>query len=287
MYISTKYQPVLDGAEAFRREVRVLKRYSHPTLSHAHLITLLATYKYRERFHLIFPLAEWDLLGYWKNEKPKHKIPNYDTVKWLARQCAGIAEGLYKIHRHDTASNSSLLSGTNIAAVPTLPVPGRSRDYSLACPTVAFGHHGDIKPSNLLWFPEQKKSDRESGQSGFGTIKIADFGFSKFSRDENGSTIRGIPNSPTYRPPEYEFPNERICCAYDIWTLGCLFLEFVAWYFGGWKLVSKFAVMRKDGDEYPVHRFPEDTFFTLVDPKESKAKVKTAVTKVCEVSFHF
>lgn len=40
---------------------------------------------------------------------------------------------------------------------------------------------------------------------------------------------------------------------YDIWPLGCLLLDFVAWYLHGWDYVSSFADRRSKDDETPLH----------------------------------
>lgn len=274
--ITTEDQLVRGSTRAFRQETQALRRYSHGRLSHAHLITLLVTYEHRGKFHLIFPLASSDLLGYWENVNPRPETLDYNTVKWLARQCTGVAAGLCMIHRHPTSSDSSLFPAT---AIGDRTIRSGAKHHLSDHPVEAFGHHCDIKPANLLWFPGEGGSD-------MGTIKITDFGLTRFSRDENGMEIQGYPNSPTYRPPECEFPDGRIRCSYDIWALGCLFLEFTAWYFGGWELVQSFKRKRKDGDERPLYpALREDTFFTLIDRSKSQAQVKTVVTEVCKDSF--
>ncbi|KAJ9148594.1 Kinase-like protein [Pleurostoma richardsiae] len=260
----------------FRREVKILKRLSGD--SHPHLISLLATYKYRGEYYLIFHWAEADLLGYWEKINPS---PNkdLDTVKWLIQQCRGIAEALSKVHRYDTDSNSSLLHPEGAPQVTRESNGAAKVPITSGNPVHMIGRHGDIKPENLLYFPNGSKDGR-------GTLKITDFGIAEFSthdgrpsRDGNGYVV---PNSPSYRAPECDLPGSMISCSYDMWTLGCLYLEFVAWYFGGWAYVQEFRGRRRDMDQR--WGMKTDTFFTIrcPDPETRCAVVKPSVTEFIE-----
>jgi len=55
--------------------------------------------------------------------------------------------------------------------------------------------------------------------------------------------------SPTLRltGPECDLPEPElnISSAYDIWTLGCLYLEFITWSIGGWTLLVEFDKLRR------------------------------------------
>jgi hypothetical protein len=70
-----------------------------------------------------------------------------------------------------------------------------------------------------------------------------------------------------------------------MWTLGCLYLEFITWLIGGWDLVDSFAFMRMEPDPLMLGQFTR-TFFRLVkvrtpDGKWTKsAEIKPVVTKV-------
>ncbi|KAJ8124817.1 hypothetical protein O1611_g8823 [Lasiodiplodia mahajangana] len=78
----------------FKREIEIMKGVGESP--HNHLNPLLATYRQHGRYHLIFPLADSDLMKYWRDVEPKPVFR--DTVLWAARQFHGIAAGLEKVH---------------------------------------------------------------------------------------------------------------------------------------------------------------------------------------------
>jgi serine/threonine protein kinase len=146
-----------------------------------------------------------------------------------------------------------------------------------------FGHHGDIKPENVLWFgdPDHAKTKR-------GTLKLSDFGLAGFSmRNTMSERPRSmIATSLPYRAPERDIKGiTAIGRSYDMWTLGCLYLEFVTWLLGGWNLVDVFASRRRQSDPW-MYRKDTSTFFGLIQDETGnfKAEVKPAVTTV---SFRF
>src|SRR6266566_1403938 len=78
--------------ELFLREVDALERLS----GEAHVVPLLATYEYKNSYHLLFPWANANLRQYWS----MHPAPVLDEKYglWMAQQCKGIAQGLSTIH---------------------------------------------------------------------------------------------------------------------------------------------------------------------------------------------
>jgi hypothetical protein len=259
--------------EDFKLEVETLRRLTRCDHAHDHLITLLTSYEQAERYFLIFPWAGADLLGYWKTV---NSIPSQDkeTSMWLATQCHGLADALSRIHRYDTLS-ATLLHPTSFAR-NGLTETGRTTSGN---PLKLFGRHGDIKPNNILWFPEQ------NGRHGI--LKIADFGSVHFStRDSVSSKDRNpIPNSATYQPPEWDLDDVRMLrSSYDIWTLGCVYLEFITWFLGGYELLVDFAAKRQAADWrwWDIPEIQTDTFFTIEKDQwgSKKAKVKDPVLQV-------
>lgn len=216
---------------------------------HPNMISLLATYEQSNKFNLIFPWAKADLLRYWKTVNPK---PRFDktTVLWFAEQCRGIASGLSAIHRYGSGES-----------LPSL---------SLGDPAV-YARHGDIKPENILWFPEA-----DSSLVG-GTLKLSDFGTADLAI--GGQETMAF--SPTYRAPEIEIPGSRIGRAYDMWSLGCLYLDFITWLLGGWEMVDVFGNGRlASGSRW--HDIKEDSFFQPVKHGDHELGfvIKPAVTEV-------
>ncbi|QPC73202.1 hypothetical protein HYE68_003954 [Fusarium pseudograminearum] len=216
----------------FDREVSNLNRFA--TKDAPHLIQLLWTFSLGSEYHLVFPCADGNLMDLWRqHHTPLAAGHDHETALWFSRQCLGIAEGLDMIHR------------TN----------GRDSDE-----LQKYGRHGDLKPENILWF--RNPSSMGPGYS-LGTLKISDFGLTRFHRTQTKSHINtdGIGGSPTYRAPEYDVHDE-VAQSYDIWCLACVLLEFTTWYLNGWAAVDKFAESRKNEDSN--HRMKEDTFFNHV-----------------------
>jgi serine/threonine protein kinase len=262
---------------AFRQEAKVLQKLSHERHVHPHLITLLATYKHSGTYHLIFPWAETDLFGYWK----RFPVPSKDeaTGTWLIEQCRGLAEGLYTIHRYETLSGPSLLEmfGLDTGQNPQESLPAIWRESgNITHPKTFYGRHGDLKPENILWFPDL------SGKSK-GVLKITDFGIARFNTENTWEYRRSgrPPNSPTYRSPEIDLEG-RLSTACDVWALGCVYLQFITWYFGGESYLYHFARRRLAVDNNWAG-IMTDTFFTVYEQLGvKKAKVKDAVVQMIE-----
>jgi serine/threonine protein kinase len=98
--------------------------------------------------------------------------------------------------------------------------------------------HGDIKPENILHFPDQRKSR-------IGTFKISDLGSSVYHavvthlREQTGgkawATMR-------YQPPEAKTnPLAASSRLYDIWSMGCVTLEFMIWLLYGNEELQNFS----------------------------------------------
>jgi serine/threonine protein kinase len=106
--------------------------------------------------------------------------------------------------------------------------------------------HGDLKPGNILCV----KGGEET------VLKIADFGVSKIHHAQTTyrkSATKTALLTPSYQGPEVEFENlgERDqrprSRKYDIWSLGCVFLEFSIWLLHGPEAVEGFAGARGSG----------------------------------------
>jgi hypothetical protein len=93
-----------------------------------------------------------------------------------------------------------------------------------------------------------------------------------------------VPNTITYRPPECDLLPMEIRQSFDIWCLGCVYLEFVTWLLGGAELVVKFGRFRWIPD-YLRRYTTIDTFYEVEkDPDGAhgtRAKVNPKVTAVC------
>lgn len=149
---------------------------------------------------------------------------NWYTDAWLVEQCLGIASALVSIHGpldHGSGELRRLL-------------------------------HADIKPENILCF-------RDPASVGPPVLKLADFGEAKFI--ESGVPLKAskVAHVLTYRPPEHS-PQGVITLNYDVWCLGCLFLDFVTWAILGQEGIDNFRADREDEGNDSV-QLAEDTFF--------------------------
>ncbi|KAK0713436.1 kinase-like domain-containing protein [Lasiosphaeria miniovina] len=152
-------------------------------------------------------------------------------------------------------------------------------------PAAIVGNHGDIKPENVLWFRDitEARSDGRSSGRGRGTLKLSDFGLadSSSSRTASRRFHSNVAVTCNYRAPECDLPNQGgKGRQYDMWTLGCLYLEFVTWLVGGTALLDEFVRERLSVD-MAWYEIETDTFFHLdKDPETKKlyAVVKPSVT---------
>jgi len=249
------YQAQDDIRREFEQEIEILNRFSDG--KNEHLISLLAAYGKGMDYCLLFPWADYDLKAMWQKTSPGPPLDN-STLVWLVTQCLGMAGGLRKIHNYKTKSNVL-------------------EDYHRI-----YGRHGDIKPDNILVFLDPANPQAR------GTLVITDFGLTRFHSDHTKTYFkRDIPMTPTYRPPECDMHGGSVSRSFDIWSYGCVLLEFVAWYLGGPDLLGSFVQKRKTPDPQ-IPGIKSDQFFEIVRSKSTgdgdvtlSARVKMEVLEVC------
>ncbi|KAI1739749.1 kinase-like domain-containing protein [Xylaria scruposa] len=243
------------SASKWNNEVKALNRFREANLEHQHLIRLLFAYEHKGKgFYMVFPLARGDLNHYW--EKNTSQVPSYETLRWLIQQCTGIAAALKKIHCLD------------------------SLDQKL-------GRHGDIKPSNILWFEDTKHVR--------GLLVVSDLTMARFHSIDtvnNSTSALHRDLSMTYRPPEIDLELKRgLSQAYDVWSLGCVFFEFVVWYLVGYNAINhekgflndqqkclSFRYARLQDDNSRNGRY-DDKFFNTSNTKSGDGCNTAAVVK--------
>ncbi|KAI5920485.1 kinase-like domain-containing protein [Camillea tinctor] len=188
---------------AYEREASQLKRFNGKI--NPHLVTLLASYTFKGYAHFLFPWADSNLSTFWKTSQPER---NPSFVRWLADQFLGITRAVLTIHEPDHLKEDSPL----------------------------YGRHGDIKPDNILCYTV-KGCD-------YKRLVVADFGLSSIHHEATRTYVPDTrkPVTPGYRPPESDtiVSNCQISRNYDIWTLGCLFMEILVWYLGNNEMLLKF-----------------------------------------------
>jgi serine/threonine protein kinase len=120
-----------------------------------------------------------------------------------------------------------------------------------------------------------------------GILKLCDFGIAEFAPGTSGTPSHAMfGTTRPYCAPELlvgRHGDGAVDSMNDIWSLGCVFLECVAWYQGGWVGVESFLERRStpedDGSGLKIPTF----FETEKNPKTgqpTKPRVKTEVVKV-------
>lgn len=206
---------VEDVDKFYNREKDTLKLMRD--LNHGHLIKAIAAFQKGNDKFFVFPWAQGGNLDeFWKScEDSLDK----DLVCWAVRQMTGISEGLRELHQ-DTDSSG----GTR---------------------------HGDLKPENILRFTNTSTGSR------WGDLVVADVGLAKYHPDYTQE--RFIPTTNRYgtllyTPPEApsNTVREKLPRRYDVWGLGCIFLEFTIWIIHG----------PKGRDEFVAGFEKKDTFWS-------------------------
>lgn len=253
-----RYEDPTQNRETFKYESDILRSISKQEHANKHLIELLATFELSNKFYMVFPWADDDLKTFWQ-----HRQPHTDLSTWLLGQFLGLSEALCLIHRYRTTCDTNIPYQGSPHSTPHSADRAFFEAVSSHCrygdttshrrlpagrtpsePLNFHGRHGDIKPKNILYFAQSGKQTQQ------GILKITDFGIARFT-PENVALKREdgiVPNSPTYRSPECDFENMEISSQCDMWALGCVYLVFLTWFFGGYGEVIEFAESRQSPD---------------------------------------
>lgn len=254
----------------FRLEVKALMKIR--AKEKRHLVNVLTTFKYDKKYHLIFRWATGgNLSDLWS--APDAPL-SHKSVCWLAQQCWGLADGLDGIH-------NAKMSSRDVEEVQQPPSPPSPQQPSLWLSTLVpdqkdYGRHGDIKPPNILWFQQ------DQNKYGPGVLKISDFGLTTF---HSALTTKISPREQeieltlTYAPPEWDL-KEDISRPFDIWSLGCVYLEFLTWALLGSRGIMNFRTNRSN-ETGSRKKFVTDNFYSVQGVGEARhAIVKVSVQNV-------
>ncbi|KAK2606624.1 hypothetical protein N8I77_005359 [Diaporthe amygdali] len=212
-----------DGKEDVFQEEIEAWRQAAGTALHPHLIRLLATWRQSQVWNLLLPWADGNLWDFY--EKHPEPQPDLSQAKWMIEQLLGLAGALQRIHR----SGSGDLE------------------------TKRWGIHGDIKPENILWYKDS------ADPNNLGKFVICDFGFTRFHTKASRSRAHSEGENLKYRAPE----QGSISRAYDMWSFGCVLLEFVTWYLAGHRHVEDTFYQRRRHDDRGEQVFAVDKFFNF------------------------
>ncbi|KAI4251294.1 MAG: hypothetical protein LQ352_004941 [Teloschistes flavicans] len=237
--------------DSFTRELKVLDELrKHPN---DHIATHLATWTQDGKYYMLFPYAQCNL-GQYMRHIPFGNLTKR-KMRWFLRQLLGLASALNQIHNLSGAESSATSS-------TTLRAP---EDQNLR----KSAYHHDLRPENILYFRMHSYDD--------GEFWIADFGSGKVHTYRTGSGNTKSPNGhPTYEPPEFakEMKTSR---PYDIWSMGCVFLELLVWAVFGHQSVQTFHDAR-GGRRFPDSQteFTDDDAFWQMD-QDGNTKLRQPV----------
>ncbi|KAK9780389.1 putative Kinase-like domain-containing protein [Seiridium cardinale] len=214
---------------------------NHRTRPHTRIVPLLAAFKHRGSFHLLLPWAHGGNLGDLfrkyatspQTARDDQQIAAWYSEDWLLGECEGLADGLAAVHEINNDAHHVL---------PSAQI------------------HADIKPENILCFASG------NGESDPFTLKLADFGEAQEVRASTRDVeAHRVAHTKTYRPPEHD-TDDLLTLNYDVWCLGCVYLDFVTWAIGGMKVQEDFEEIRcNERDDAKVDtaegKIIRDTFF--------------------------
>ncbi|KAI9784461.1 MAG: hypothetical protein M1839_002117 [Geoglossum umbratile] len=109
-----------------------------------------------------------------------------------------------------------------------------------------------------------------------GVLQIADFGLGRFHGRDSllGISPSKVVSSPTYEPPECKL-HRHVSRSYDIWSLGCLYPEFITWLLKSAKEIDVFGDFSGRPSSIGIS---EDNFYTIIKTgDETEAIVREEV----------
>ncbi|KAF2968931.1 hypothetical protein GQX73_g4649 [Xylaria multiplex] len=220
-------------------EANALKEIS--SLEHPHLITVKAIIRQAGKCYFMFPWAEGGTLRefYQENKQPRLG-PGF--IRKIFQQLSGLAD-----------------------AVDTMHYPGHA---------IGSLRHGDLKPENILRFMDEAQ---------VGVWKITDFALIKCHH-----TQTSLRNDPTwtrlrtllYEPPDdYTMPERPRSRRYDIWSMGCIYLELLIWLLYGYEeLIAFQEALPAPSDKFSLG----DCRFWYPVRNEREAELQPNVVKYME-----
>ena len=247
----------------FEKEARALSALAR--VPHPNITLHLASWTQDGLFYMLFPYAESNLQSHLLQESAPEL--NKEFVLFLLTQLRDLAAAVEHIHSLNLAN--SIQKPENVAQnlEGNLRV-GTGQKYRHT------GFHYDLKPGNILIFQSEKKAGPIWRISDFGTAQINEILLSG-SQQPTGSTRV---EESTLGDPEYSAPDLALqgwsSRPYDIWSMGCIYLQVLLWTFGyGGQHLRDFQVRRLTTSESQSN---QSTAFWYRD-RNSKAKLKPAV----------
>jgi len=200
-------------AEAEADALELIRKLDHP-----HLTKAIAYYTKGKEHFFMFPWADGgNLRDFWR--KPCPSELTYDYIEWIFGQLCGLAGAIERLHSCNKG----------------------------AC------RHGDLKAENILCFEDMSKDSSAGAVQTRYIFAISDVGLAK--QHNKATEFRNDPTrapggTMTYQPPEAQTLRDKPRTRrYDIWSLGCIYLEFAIWLLYGNSELERF---QRDIDQFYV-----------------------------------
>jgi serine/threonine protein kinase len=176
-----------------------------------HLIKAIAYITLGRKHFFMFPWATFGSLRDFCSEDPPSLDPLY--LKWIFGQLSGLAGAIRKLHYSEKTMES--------------------------------WRHGDLKPDNILVFDNRYGAQNRG--HGTCTLVITDVGLTKkhnSATEDRKDATRTHSGTFLYEPPEAELdkqdPEKGRSRRYDIWSIGCIYLEVIIWLIYGADELKRF-----------------------------------------------
>lgn len=198
------------------------------SLSNTHLVQIVTSFIYRDKFNIVFRKATTNLEKAIRDPRyqlgqivpPLRRCPIWPQMLGMAKALKDFSNGNWNQPSGDSNNDQ------NVEDIENARV---SRANSVAI-------HFDLKPSNIL-------VHRPSRNSPTFTFIITDFGLAHIRDTATGSSLTGDRGGDeAYAPPECM--QEQQSRKYDIWSLGCIYLEILTFLVKGYEGVEELDRIR-------------------------------------------
>ncbi|KAK4160816.1 kinase-like domain-containing protein, partial [Cladorrhinum sp. PSN259] len=224
----------------------------------SHMLQVLASFeipdskaKDKMEYFMLFPWADGHLGDFWAKPELKDSPRPVNHRGWMIYQFAGLAKALQCVHNSKQTN------------------PG---DPS----TMHFGRHGDIKPTNILFF------EHRDGHSICGikmSFALADFGLGRLHKQQ--SVSKDDPDkhakTATYQAPEVDVKGGTLSPKSDVFSLGCVFLEYITWLLLASPTSDPLDEFSNARLEKNIHGFDADAFYSIDQDTPTSATLKNSV----------
>lgn len=193
-------------------------------LTHSHLLKCLASFTFSSKYHMIYEKADDDLEKFMRARNNTTDTSSFSASD-LARQLYGLAGALNLIHNQEMTGSHQ---NPNLLGIP------QERSSRT-------GYIHDIKPDNILVFIYNQNGKKQYWLrlSDFSCANVRDMVESVSGQKRDSWRTENKKSTPNYRAPEY-LRGEKISRPYDLWSLGCVYLELLVWFMEGYEALESF-----------------------------------------------